>query len=206
MTNVILDRSEWLINGARGFENELTEILDLVDGYVVDATLPVNVEDVEYYPDSFCLQTIEDIKNLVQGIKISSKVYAVDVVTVTTADVCKVSAEDRETLKVLSENIKSIDLKIKNKQVESLNKNLSSELVNSENSAEPAALPAESTEEESSDLELESSIEVSEPPIVTIEELEAELSNAKLTFKSKNDEVYGALPNISIYQIRLTAV
>ena len=195
MTNIILDRSEWLANGSRGFDKELVDVLDLVDGYVADATLPVIVEDKEYYSDSFCLQSLEDVKKHILESKNNLKVYAVDASFISTTDVTKVSIEDREALRVLTESINTIDLKIKKKKTESLAPSLS---------AAPVIEAVEVIEvTESGEEETTTSTST---PIETLEDLEAELSAAQLSFNSKHDEIYKALPEVSIYQIRLVLI
>jgi hypothetical protein len=195
MTNIILDRSEWLANGSRGFDKELVDVLDLVDGYVADATLPVIVEDKEYYSDSFCLQSLEDVKKHILESKNNLKVYAVDASFISTTDVTKVSIEDREALRVLTESINTIDLKIKKKKTESLAPSLS---------AAPVIEAVEVIEvTESGEEETTTSAST---PIETLEDLEAELSAAQLSFNSKHDEIYKALPEVSIYQIRLVLI
>jgi hypothetical protein len=201
MTNIILDRSEWLANGSRGFDKELVDVLDLVDGYVADATLPVIVEDKEYYSDSFCLQSLEDVKKHILESKNNLKVYAVDASSISTTDVTKVSIEDREALRVLTESINTIDLKIKKKKTESLAPSLSAAPVIEEVEAAEAVEDIEVTESG----EEETTTPVS-TPIETLEDLEAELSNAQLSFDSKHEEVYTALPKVSIYQIRLVLI
>ena len=198
MTNIILDRSEWLANGSRGFDKELVDVLDLVDGYVADATLPVIVEDKEYYSDSFCLQSLEDVKKHILESKNNLKVYAVDASFISTTDVTKVSIEDREALRVLTESINTIDLKIKKKKTESLAPSLSAAPVIEAVEAVEDIEVTESGEEETTTS--------ASTPIETLEDLEAELSAAQLSFNSKHDEIYKALPEVSIYQIRLVLI